>query len=231
MDKAIHIALLEDDIPQAEMVSNWLQIESYEVSHFATAIELLDALRSDCFDLMIFDWELPDKDGVEVLRHVRKELSLKTPIIFATQRDSEENIIKALTEGADDYLVKPLRQGELMARIKSLSRRAGLEQSSDLIEVGPIKIDKKTESVTVSDDTIKLTDKEFQVACFLLQNEGKLFSRDYLLKTLWGVSAAIHTRTVDSHVSKVRRLLKIGPEMGYRIKTIYQHGYRFEKTH
>lgn len=230
MDKSIHIALLEDDIPQAEMVGNWLRVQHYKVSHFSTAEDLLTALRDDHFDLMIFDWELPDKDGIETLHHVRKELRLKTPILFTTLRDSEENIVQALNEGADDYLAKPLREGELLARIKSLSRRAGIDEVSETIEVGPIHINKKTGSVSVSDQSVKLTDKEFQLACFLLENEGKLFSRDYLLKTLWGVSAAIHTRTVDSHVSKVRRLLNIRPEMGYRIKTIYQHGYRFEKT-
>jgi len=230
MDKSIHIALLEDDIPQAEMVRNWLQVENYQVSHFLTAEGLLVALRNDHFDLMIFDWELPGKDGIETLQHVRKDLMLKTPILFATLRDSEENIIQALNEGADDYLAKPIREGELLARIRSLSRRAGLDEVSEIIEVGPIHINKRLGSVTVSGDAVKLTDKEFQLACFLLENEGKLFSRDYLLKKLWGVSAAIHTRTVDSHVSKVRRLLNIKPEMGYRIKTIYQHGYRFEKT-
>lgn len=230
MENSIHIALLEDDIPQAEMVSNWLQVKNYQVSHFLTAEDLLVALRNDHFDLMIFDWELPGKDGIETLHQVRNDMKLKTPILFATLRDSEENIVQALNEGADDYLTKPLREGELLARIKSLSRRAGLDEVNEIIEVGPININKRLGSVAVAGESVKLTDKEFQLACFLLENEGKLFSRDYLLKKLWGVSAAIHTRTVDSHVSKVRRLLNIKPEMGYRIKTIYQHGYRFEKT-
>ncbi len=223
------IALLEDDPAQSDLVSLWLTEKQHEVHPFFTGADLLKALTKDSFDLMIFDWQLPDTTGIEVLEVVRHQYDKNIPILFTTQRDDENDIVSALQQGADDYLIKPLRQGELTARITALGRRSALPEEDEIIEVGTIQLNRGSGEASVNGAPVKLTDKEHQLACLLLQHEGRLFSREYLLNIIWGISAAINTRTVDSHVSKVRRSLCINPEMGYRIKTIYQHGYRFEK--
>ncbi|MGH1470886.1 MAG: response regulator transcription factor [Cellvibrionaceae bacterium] len=223
------IALLEDDSAQSDLVCLWLGEKKHDVHAFPTGAELLSALAKDSFDLMIFDWHLPDTTGIEVLEVVRQQYDKNIPILFTTQRDDENDIVSALQNGADDYLIKPLRQGELSARVAALGRRSALPADDEIVEVGTIRLNRGSGEATVDGKPVKLTDKEHQLACLLLQHEGRLFSREYLLSLIWGISAAINTRTVDSHISKVRRILKINPEMGYRIKTIYQHGYRFEK--
>lgn len=223
------IALLEDDPAQSDLVCLWLREKDHQVSAFSTGAELLSALAKESYDMMIFDWHLPDTTGIEVLEIVRQQYDKNIPILFTTQRDDENDIVSALQNGADDYLIKPLRQAELSARVMALGRRSAAPNEEEIVEVGAIQLNRTSGEASVDGKAVKLTDKEHQLACLLLQNEGRLFSREYLLNLIWGISAAINTRTVDSHVSKVRRILKINPEMGYRIKTIYQHGYRFEK--
>lgn len=223
------IGLLEDDAAQATMVCQWLRDANHEVVHYDRGSALLEAFSKQHFDFLVFDWQLPDSDGIDVLTVVRRQYDQQIPILFTTQRDSEQDIVRALGHGADDYLVKPLRQAELLARVTALGRRAGVDSGGEKIVVGEISIDKSRSEVTVAGNLAKLTDKEYQIALCLLENEGRLLSREYLLKQIWGIEASLNTRTVDIHVSRVRRELKIKPEMGYRIKTVYQHGYRFEK--
>lgn len=223
------IALLEDDLAQAEMVCCWLKSAGHEVVSYDRGNKLLDDFSQQQFDFLIFDWQLPDRDGIDVLSKVRETLDRKVPILFTTQRDSEQDIVRALEQGADDYLVKPLRHAELIARVTALSRRAGVGEVKQTIEISDIVVDKEHKVVTVGGEKAKLTDKEYQIAVYLLENEGRLLSRQYLLSQIWGIDASLNTRTVDIHVSRVRRELNIKPEKGYRIKTVYQHGYRFEK--
>ncbi|WP_185230819.1 response regulator transcription factor [Teredinibacter franksiae] len=223
------IGFLEDDIAQTELLLSWLGSEGHEIVHASNGADFLKNFVAEPVDLIILDWELPDTTGIEILKALRQQFEAKTPVLFTTQRDSEEDIVSALREGADDYLVKPVRQAELLARIAALSRRAGIKQVSDVIEVGPITLDCKAESICVGDETLKVTRKDYLVALHLFRNIGKILSREYLLKAVWGTETGLDTRKVDVHVSRVRRSLKISPEMGYTIKTIYQHGYRLEK--
>lgn len=222
------IAILEDDQQQAELVCSWLTQAGYAVTHRSRGDSFLHQLEVELFDMALLDWELPDQSGMDVLRSIRaKELVL--PVIFATQRDSENDIVEALNNGADDYLVKPLRQAELMARIEAVWRRAGVNPAIDQLSMGPIRIDLHTRTILVNEIPVKVTQKDFDVAVCLISNQGKVLSREYLLKEVWGVDAKLNTRTVDVHVSRVRRSLGINPDMGYCIRTVYQHGYRLEK--
>jgi DNA-binding response OmpR family regulator len=188
------------------------------------------AFKADVFDLAILDWELPDQTGIDVLRQLRVLQKQNLPVFFTTQRDAEEDIVNALNTGADDYLIKPLRRAELLARLEATRRRAGIESADDVLRVGNVEVDTLKNEIRVDGEVVKSTQKEFGIALALFKNEGQVLSREYLLKQVWGVNADINTRTVDMHVSKVRRSLKINPEMGYRITTIFQHGYRLEKV-
>ena len=226
----MNIALLEDDPLQAELVSNWLTEAGHSVTHHSNGRSFLKAFKADVFDLAILDWELPEQTGIDVLRQLRIVQKQNLPVFFTTQRDREEDIVNALNTGADDYLIKPLRRAELLARIESARRRAGIDSPEDILSLGSITIDIQKNKIRVSDEIVKVTAKDFGIALEFFRNQGKVLSREYLLKRVWGVDAEINTRTVDMHVSRVRRSLKISPDMGYRITTIFQHGYRLEKV-
>ena len=222
------IAMLEDDHQQALLVKGWLEEAGHQVTHHNNGSDFLQACRSEPHDLAILDWELPDQSGIEVLDTLRHQYKQSLPVLFATQRDNEEDVVEALSAGADDYLVKPLRQKELTARLAALSRRAGIDTQDQRLQLGPIEIDTQAIQARVNGELVKLTQKEFDVAVLFIRNIGKVLSREYLLRQVWGVDAALNTRTVDVHVSKVRRSLQINPDMGFCITTIYQHGYRLE---
>jgi DNA-binding response OmpR family regulator len=224
------IALLEDNLQQAELVSMWLHEAGHTVMHKADGKSFLKALKTDIFDLAILDWELPDQTGIDVLRHLRIVQKQTLPVFFTTQRDAEEDIVNALTTGADDYLIKPLRKAELLARLEATRRRAGIECADAILKIANIEVDTQKNEIRIDGEVIKSTQKEFGIALELFKNEGQVLSREYLLRQVWGVNADINTRTVDMHVSRVRRSLKINPEIGYRITTIFQHGYRLEKV-
>lgn len=226
----MRISIVEDDHAQAQLVKQWLEGEGHEVDHYPDSRVFVRSFHEYPRDLLILDWEMPNLTGIDVLRSVRGTLSSDIPVLFATQRDNEEDVVAALKSGADDYLVKPLRHAELVARIDALKRRSGFADETDILELGPVVINTKAETVTLHGEPVKLTQKDYQLAICMLKNIGKVLSREYLLKEVWGVDVSLHTRTVDVHVSRIRRSLNIGPEIGYCIKTIYQHGYRLEKV-
>ncbi|MDH3641163.1 MAG: response regulator transcription factor [Gammaproteobacteria bacterium] len=221
----MQITLLEDDPAQAQMLIGWLDSAGHNVSHFDQGSSLLKALPRGGFDLLILDWELPDITGIEVLETVREEVKWHVPVLFVTQRDSESDIVKALSSGADDYMVKQTSQGEFLARVNALGRRLAAEELE--FEVGPFRFLPETQSVTRNGEEVELTAKDFELAWYLFRNVGRLLSREQLLRDVWKVSG-LATRTVDVHMSRIRKRMQLTPESGYRIKTIYQHGYRLE---
>ena len=225
----MRIAYLEDDMAQAELVTHWLKEAGHNCIHMASGREFMSLLRRDTFDILVLDWEVPDMNGYAVLEEVRASGN-RTPVLFATQRDDESSIVGALSQGADDYMVKPTKQAELLARISALGRRAGVSEMDEetALSVGPWTVDRSRRQILLDEDAIKLTDKDYELACYLFQNVGKLMSRAHLLAKVWGIMTPIESRTVDVHISRIRRSLHIRPERGYRIKTVYQHGYRLE---
>jgi DNA-binding response OmpR family regulator len=224
----MHIALLEDEREQARNVQALLTENDYACDFFTSGQAFLSAVNHKSFDLLILDWQVPDIDGIEVLETVRRQLDWPIPVLFLTQRDSEEDIVRALDAGADDYLAKPARPSELIARIRALARRSNPEIDKEVLTFGPFRIDTQVREISLRDEVLVLTDKDFDLALYLFRNQGRLLTRDLLLERVWGVSREINTRTVDTHMSRLRRRLGIKPENGYRIKTIYQRGYRLE---
>ncbi len=225
----MRIGYLEDDIQQASTLKQWMVEQGYQCTHFERALELMQGVRQGQFDLLVLDWELPDISGIDTLVTIRTQINENIPVLFCTQRDAEDDIIMALEKGADDYVVKPIRKGELSARLNALARRAGVgEAVSDVIVQAPYRLDLKNKKAFNQEEPIVLTEKDFDLAACLFSNTGRVLSRSYLLETVWGLSADINTRTVDVHISRIRKAFAIGAETGYRIKTVYQHGYRLE---
>jgi DNA-binding response OmpR family regulator len=222
----MQISLLEDDPAQAAMVRGWLEEAGHEVRHYERGQDLVAAIPAGHFDLLILDWELPDVSGVEVLNLAREQVHWHVPILFITQRDAESDIVQALQAGADDYMVKNISRGEFMARVTALGRRLANEALE--FSAGPYRFSPDTKTITRDNETVELTAKDFELAQHLFRNVGRLLSREQLLRDVWNVEG-INTRTVDVHMSRIRRRMQINPESGYRIKTIYQHGYRLEK--
>jgi DNA-binding response OmpR family regulator len=230
MSSSIRIAYLEDDLEQARTVISWLEEFGYEYEHFVRAQSLLNRLKDQDFDIALLDWELPEMSGLEAIKLIRAKFHQNLPIIFCSMRDSEADVVQALELGADDYMRKPLLKIELKARINALLRRTEGAQADNMIEHGPYRFDLKNKVAFVNDEAISMTDKDFEVASCLFDNIGRILSRSFLLESVWGISSDLHTRTVDVHVSRVRKALGIAPESGFRVKTIYQHGYRLEKV-
>lgn len=221
------VGLLEDELPQAELVTRWLAEAGYQVTHCTTGGSFLDSVRAAAPDMLILDWQLPDCEGTDVLLQLRGALGYAGPALFATAKDTEDDVVQGLACGADDYLIKPLRRAELLARLEALWRRIGHDDPG-LLALGPIELDQCNKLARVNGEQVELTATEFKLAVCVLANAGKLLSREFLLKNVWGVGSELNTRTVDVHMSRLRKILKIGPDMGYCIKTIYRYGYRLE---
>lgn len=227
----LHIALLEDDENLAELVRLWLEDQGYRVSHFIHSKALLQAIKSTRFDLLILDWILPDIMGDEVLRTVRKTVDWPIPVIFATSRDAEQDISDMLLLGADDYLTKPYSQALLLARVFAVARRANLLDATDhdVLQVAEIEIDHSSKTVRRHDEEVKLTQKEYELVRYLFCNLGRIVSRKSILEDVWGHKSNLNTRTTDTHISRIRNKLGLVKENGWRISSIYHHGYRLER--
>ena len=228
---SLRIALLEDDPDQGALITAWLEEGGYHGYHFLSAKDLQRALQRDSFDLLILDWILPESSGIDVLRWARQNLDWRIPVIFMTRKDSDDDVVYALEQGADDYVSKPLSRGVVMARVRAMERRVfGEKTEKEIIKAGQFEIDPSAGTVVRDGEAVNLTDREVKLAILLFSNIGRLLSRDYLLENVWGINPDVVTRTVDTHVSRLRQKLELYPENGWQLKAVYQHGYRLEQV-
>jgi DNA-binding response OmpR family regulator len=225
----MRIAVLEDDPSQADLIRLWLTGAGHICHVFSRGREFMRTMTRDSFDLLMFDWELPDVNGDAVLAWVRANVRDNVPVLFATARSAEQDIVHALKSGADDYLVKPLRKSEFLARIDALERRARPQpRTAEPMRVGQFQIDIEHRVITRDGKAVELTQKDFDLAAFFFRNVGNLVSRGHILESVWGRSPDLNTRTVDTHVSRLRSKLGLVPEQGWKLSAVYQHGYRLE---
>ncbi len=224
------IASVEDDPSQAELIRQILGDAGYDCTSFGTGAAFLRALREQAFDLLVVDWQLPDTSGYEVVSWVRQQSGRFPPILFLTSRVQEEDIVAGLAVGADDYMVKPIRQAELVARVRALLRRAYPEtaRQDEVITFGSYVLDPRSRSVMVGGSAADVSPREFDLALFLFRNMGRLLSRDVVEQAVWGRSIGAGSRTLDTHMSRLRIKLALRPENGVRLTSVYSHGYRFE---
>jgi two-component system, OmpR family, response regulator RegX3 len=230
-NKKPKVAFLEDDLAYAETILEWFNEAGFEVDHFVTGLDFLRKFSNSQYDLCLFDWSLPDMEGPDVMVSIKLRSNKLPPIIFLTGRSSEDDIVRVIESGADDYMVKPASRQLIMARVNALLRRTQPEYKNETVfDLGGLKIDTKQRLVLLDGEEIKLTDKELDLAWYFLKNVGVLLSRAHLMQVVWGSSADIETRKVDVHVSHLRTKLKLTPEYGWKLTSIYQQGYRLERA-
>ncbi len=225
----LRVAVLEDDVELRTTMVGWLIETGFDVHEFGTGADFTRILARESFDLCLLDGNLPDTQGLDVLIWLREDRRDQTPAMFVSARDSEEDIVAALQKGADDYLIKPVRRAELIARIDAVLRRTQPATPDEQLGVGPYRFDLASKQVLVDGVPVELTDKEFELSLFLFRNVGRLVSRGHLLAAVWGRNPAVATRTVDTHISRVRTKLNLRPEQGFRLTPTYNYGYRLER--
>ena len=226
----MHIAILEDDEDQRDFLVTCLARLENTVSDFASVAELQRAMQRQRFDLFVVDWRLPEISGLSFVQQLRRQLGWEVPILMITATRSEKDVIEALQSGADDFLAKPLRPDELQARVQALGRRLDARRGQNALQLSPYRVDTSRREVALAGRPVTLTDREYALASLFIGHAGDLFSRQELLQMIWGIRGDVTTRTVDTHVSRLRRKLELDGRHGWRLRSVYQHGYRLEAS-
>ena len=223
-------AILEDDANQAQVLVRWLQEAGHDCHVFGHGKALTRDLARETYDLLLLDWHVPDMTGRDVLVWVRSSLSSTVPVIFVTAQYSESAIVDALSAGADDYLIKPVRRRELIARAQAVYRRAHpAGTGEDVLELRPYRFDLRARRLAIDGLQQELTEKEYDLALFLFRCRGQVVSRGHIMECVWGRNAELASRTIDTHISRLRTKLKLSPENGLRLSSLYGYGYRLEQ--
>lgn len=235
----MRIAVLDDDIEQLRLVKHTLSgmtdwTEHYTLAAFEKGQDLLRSLkRGETYDLLLLDWMVPDVDGAEILRWVRRYYSVWLPVIIVTSRAGEQDVVTMLEAGADDYITKPLRRMELVSRVRTVLRRSRDQGRGPLTQprrFGRLELDESRQVARLSDgDEVTLTEKEMRLALLLFRNAGRPLSREYVLEAVWAISED-NSRRLDTHISHLRRKLKLGGSGEWRLVTVYGLGYRLESS-
>ena len=221
------IYLVEDDNSIRELVIYTLQSTGFPAKGFSCAKEFWEAMKEEQPSMALLDIMLPDEDGLTILRKLRDSAqTARLPVIMLTAKGTEYDKVIGLDSGADDYIPKPFGMMELVSRVRALLRRAEPEKKGGLLQVGPIAVDAVKHTVKVNDQAVVLTFKEFELLCYLMENEGMVLTRDQLLSRIWGYDFDGETRTVDVHIRTL--LQKLGAASGY-IETIRGVGYKMEE--
>jgi len=224
----MRIAALDDDPILMELIQASAQHAGHVCHPFHDGAGFLKTLRTETFDLLIVDWHLPDMSGMEVVRTLRAGLAPQMPILFVTRRNAEQDVVEALSCGADDFMTKPIRMAELMARTGALLRRAYPSAAARTLDFGRYRLEPKTRTVHKDGVAIDLKNKEYDLALFMFQNAGRLLSREHMRESVWGDVQDVPSRSLDTHVSRLRSKLALSPENGYVVSAVYGMGYRLD---
>ena len=226
----MRIAVLDNERSQADLICQVLSSAGHTCHTYDSGKEMLANLRKDSFDMLILDWQVADLGGAEVVRRAKEKMSATTPMMFITNSSAEDDIVSGVSAGADDYMIKPLRRGELVARVQALLRRAYPSQNgAEQLQFGPYIFETRPGRLLRDSTVIDVTHKEFYLALLFFRNIGRPLSRAFIHEAVWIRETALPSRTMDTHVSRVRNKLQLRPENGFRLVPVYSYGYRLEK--
>lgn len=218
------ILIVEDEDRMRRLVGDYLKKEGYSILEAEDGKRAIEIFEDEKIDLLILDIMLPKYDGWTVLREIRKISSI--PIIVLTARSEEADELFGFDLGTDEYITKPFSPKVLVARVKALLKRSnGCANNEDLLSIGGIEIDKEAHKVFIDNEEIELTPKEYELLVYLVQNQGKALTRDSMLNEVWGYDYFGDTRTVDTHIKRLRIKLLDKNDL---IQTVRGIGYRFE---
>lgn len=224
---AYSVMIIEDEEAIAMLLKYNLEKEGYEVFWEARGNKAVEAIEKHCPSVVLLDWMLPEMSGIDILKNIRSKPDIKAiPVILLTAKGEEEDKIKGLSVGADDYVTKPFSIPELMARVKTNLRRSPELVTTKELIFEDIKMDLVEKKVTRKDAYIHLGPTEFRLLKMLMEHPCKVFSREVLLKTVWGDNIYVESRTVDVHIRRLRKSLnEQGPDY---IRTVRATGYSID---
>ena len=223
------ILIVEDEADLAEMMRYNFEAEGFRVATTASGDEAADYMRTTIPDLILLDWMLPGLSGIELCRRWRaKPETARVPIIMLTARGEEEERVRGLATGADDYVVKPFSLPELQARINALLRRTDPQLVTTLLKAGDLELDRQSHRVRRSGRDLHLGPTEYRLLEYLMRHPGRVYSREQLLDGVWGNDVYVDERTVDVHVGRLRKAINRGREAD-PIRTVRGAGYAFDE--
>ena len=227
---ARRILVVEDEAPIREMVCFVLEQNGFQPVEAEDYDSAVNQLNEPWPDLILLDWMLPGGSGLQFIKHLKREaLTRDIPVVMLTARGEEEDRVRGLETGADDYIVKPFSPGEVMARIRAVLRRIPAAAEKEMLVIGELSIHLPSLSVTLSGHKLNLTRREVELLYTLAASPGRVFTRDNLLTIVWGYEFAGNYRAVDSHIKRLRAKLDAYPHDTFTIATVWGAGYKFER--
>lgn len=220
-----NIYIVEDEEPIITLIKYNLEKEGYKVSYSDNGNDGIKGIKNSLPDLVLLDWMLPDFSGVEICKNLKRDSKFKNiPIIMLTAKGEEEDKIKGLNSGADDYITKPFSFPELLARVKALLRRSKPSVVADIVEFEDLKIDRMTRRVYRKKKEIHLGPKEYDLLNFFIKNPKRVYSREQILENVWSENINVENRTIDVHIRRLRQNINI---IGVKelIRTVRSAGY------
>ncbi len=218
------ILFVEDDSTIAFGVQNALQMSGYTVCHYSTAEEAV--MQDKKWDIAILDWMLPGMSGLDLLQQLKTQFPAR-PIILLTAKNSPQDLVQGLDNGADDYVSKPFQLSELLARVRARLRESDIDEENNIYYVEDLEIDLRRQVIRKGTKETHLTTHENAVLQYLIERQGQEISRQELLEQVWGYSPTMQTRTVDNQILKLRKKMELNPARPRHIITVHGVGYRF----
>ncbi|KIF80369.1 response regulator transcription factor [Noviherbaspirillum autotrophicum] len=225
----MRIAVIDNTPEQAELVHQALASGGHACTLHASGVKGLAPVLPEDADLLIIDWQAHPSSTPDVVRAIHGSRPA-LPILLLVGRADEDGLLAALAAGATDYQVKPLRRGELVMRVQTLLKRAYPQRQADVtVRFGNFAFDANTCRLALNDVPLDVTQKEFALALLFFRNLGRPLSRAYIQENVWSREADVPSRTMDTHVSRIRNKLGLRPENGFRLAPVYSFGYRLEQ--
>jgi DNA-binding response OmpR family regulator len=220
------IFILEDEPDMVRIATDLLESDGFLVNSATHPVDGLRKIRTILLDLLILDLRLPEMDGYQVCKELKGDpKTAHIPIIMISVKDNETDVVVGLEMGADDYVTKPFRQRELLARVKSVLRRQAVEPAPKNIALGPVTLNCSNYSAIINNKGIQFTAKEFDLLAYFAQREGRVLTRTKIYESVWGVDFSGSSRTIDVHIDQIRK--KLG-KYGAWLTTLKGIGYRFQ---